>query len=95
LNFRFHDQLLHLAGNQRLILLYGTLVKELHVFRRRGLLEEGSMRVSNEEHRRVVAALAQGDPVRSGSFMRCHVLAAKQRLIGAIEVEAAGAMPVR
>jgi hypothetical protein len=33
--------------------------------------------------------------LRSGSFMRCHVLAAKQRLIGAIEVEAAGAMPVR
>ena len=95
LNFRFHDQLLHLAGNQRLILLYGTLVKELHVFRRRGLLEEGSMRVSNEEHRRVVSALAQGDPVRAGSFMRSHVLAAKQRLIGAIEVEAAGAAPVR
>ncbi len=95
LNFRFHDQLLHLAGNQRLILLYGTLVKELHVFRRRGLLEEGSMRVSNEEHRRVVSALAQGDPVRAGSFMRSHVLAAKQRLIGAIEIEAAGAAPVR
>ncbi len=95
LNFRFHDQLLRLAGNQRLILLYGTLVKELHVFRRRSLMEEGSMRVSNEEHRRVVAALAQGDPVRSGGFMRSHVLAAKQRLMGAIEAEAAGAMPVR
>jgi len=95
LNFRFHDQLLRLAGNQRLITLYGTLVKELHVFRRRGLLEEGSMRVSNEEHRRVVAALAQGDPLRVASFMRSHVLAAKQRLIGAIEVEAAGAAAVR
>ena len=93
LNFRFHDQLLRLAGNQRLILLYGTLVKELHVFRRRSLLEQGSMRVSNEEHRRVVAALTQGDPVRAGSFMRSHVLAAKQRLIGAIEVEAASAAP--
>jgi DNA-binding GntR family transcriptional regulator len=53
------------------------------------------MRVSNEEHRRVVVALAQGDPVRVGSFMRSHVLAAKQRLIGAIEVEAAGAAAVR
>jgi DNA-binding GntR family transcriptional regulator len=91
LNFRFHDQLLRLAGNQRLILLYGTLVKELHVFRRRSLLEEGSMRVSNEEHRRVVAALVQGDPVRAGGFMRSHVLAAKQRLIGAIEAEVADA----
>jgi DNA-binding GntR family transcriptional regulator len=91
LNFRFHDQLLRLAGNQRLILLYGTLVKELHVFRRRSLLEQGSMRVSNEEHRRVVAALVQGDPVRAGGFMRSHVLAAKQRLIGAIEAEVADA----
>ncbi len=93
LNFHFHDQLLRLAGNQQLILLYGTLVKKLHVFRRRSLLEEGSMRVSNEEHRRVVVALAQGDPVRAGSFMRSHVLAGKQRLLGAIEVEAAGAAP--
>lgn len=95
LNFRFHDQLLRLAGNQRLILLYDTMVKELHVFRRRSLLEEGSMRVSNEEHRRVVTALAQGDPVRAGTFMRSHVLAAKQRLIGAIEAERVGAAPER
>jgi DNA-binding GntR family transcriptional regulator len=95
LNFRFHDQLLRSAGNQRLILLYDTMVKELHVFRRRSLLEEGSMRVSNEEHRRVVTALAQGDPVRAGTFMRSHVLAAKQRLIGAIEAERVGAAPER
>ncbi len=93
LDLRFHDQLLRLAGNQRPIGRYGTLVKELHGFPRRGLLEPGSMRVSNQEHRRVVATLAQGDPVRAGSFMRSHVLAAKQRLIGAIEIEAANAAP--
>lgn len=88
-NLEFHDRLLQFAGNRRLIRLYGTLVKELHLFRRKGLLEAGSMRVSNEEHRRVLGALAMRDPVRAGSFMRGHVLAAKQRLIAAIEAQAA------
>jgi DNA-binding GntR family transcriptional regulator len=84
-NLAFHDCLLRFAGNQRLARLYDTLIKELHLFRRKGLLEEGSMRISNEEHRRVLGALAKRDPVRAGIAMRGHVLAAKQRLIAAIE----------
>lgn len=93
LNFEFHDSLLRFAGNRRLGLLYAMLIKELHVFRRRGLLEDGSMRVSNEEHRRVVGALSRRDPVRAGMFMRAHVLAAKQRLLAALEAEMAGDAP--
>jgi len=87
-NLAFHDSMLRFTGNERLSRLYGSLIKELHLFRRRGLLEQGSMRVSNEEHRRVVEALAARDPVRAGSAMRAHVLGAKQRLIAAIEAQA-------
>lgn len=85
LNLAYHDTLLDLAGNHRLSLLYRSLVKHLHLFRRRGLLSEGSMRISNEEHRLVVAALERRDPVRAGLAMRAHVLSAKQRLIAAVE----------
>jgi DNA-binding GntR family transcriptional regulator len=88
-NLAFHDRLLAFAGNRRLQRLYGSLVKQLHLFRRRGLVQDGSMPVSNAEHRRVVAALAARDPVRAGVAMRAHVLAAKQRLLAAIEVQAA------
>jgi DNA-binding GntR family transcriptional regulator len=86
-NLEFHDKLLTFADNQRLIRLYRSLVKELHLFRRKGLLEEGSMRISNEEHRRVIGALAKRDPIHAGMFMRGHVLAAKQRLLAAVEAQ--------
>lgn len=86
-NLAFHDSLLRFTGNERLRRLYGTLIKELHLFRRRGLLEEGSMRISNEEHRRIVSALRARDSIRAGAAMRAHVLAAKQRLIAAVEAQ--------
>jgi len=84
LNLEFHDTLLNLTGNQTLRLLYRSLVKHLHLFRRKGLLGEGSMRISNEEHRLVVAAVERQDPVGAGLTMRTHVLSAKQRLIAAV-----------
>jgi DNA-binding GntR family transcriptional regulator len=87
LNLDYHDTLLNLAGNQRLSLLYRSLVKHLHLFRRKGLLGEGSMRISNEEHRLVMAALERRDPVGAGLAMRTHVLSAKQRLIAAVEAQ--------
>ena len=87
LNLEYHDTLLNLAGNRRLTVLYRGLVKELHLFRRRGLLGEGSMRISNEEHRLVVAALGRRDPVSTGMFMRAHVLSAKHRLVAAVEAQ--------
>ena len=88
-NLAFHDCLLRYVGNGRLERLYGSLIKELHLFRRRGLLEEGSMRISNEEHRRVLVFLTKRDTIRAGLAMRAHVMAAKHRLIAAVEAQRA------
>lgn len=93
-NLAFHDRLLAFAGNRRLQRLSGSLVKQLHLFRRRGLEQDGNMAVSNAEHGRVVAALAARDPVRAGVAMRGHVLAAKQRLLAAVELQAAAGTEV-
>ncbi len=86
-NLDFHNRLLALAGNRRLERLYRSLVKELHLFRRKGLLQRGSMAISNAEHRQIVSAIAERDPIAAGVSMKSHVLAAKQRLLAAVEAE--------
>lgn len=86
-NLAFHNKLLALANNRRLERLYRGLVKELHLFRRKGLLQRGSMRISNEEHRQIVEAIADRDPIAASVNMKSHVLAAKQRLLAAVEAE--------
>lgn len=88
-NLEFHNTLLAYANNRRLERLYKGLIKELHLFRRRGLLQSGSMRISNEEHRQIVEAIASRDPVLAGVSMKSHVLAAKYRLLAATEAERA------
>jgi len=88
-NLAFHNRLLALARNRRLERLYRSLVKELHLFRRKGLLQRGSMAISNAEHRQIVAAIADRDPIAAGVSMKSHVLAAKQRLLAAVEAEQA------
>lgn len=85
LNLTFHNRILEFARNQRLAGIYRSLVKSLHLFRRRGLGQDGSMRISNEEHRQVLDALRRRDPIRAGGAMKTHVLAAKQRLLAACE----------
>lgn len=86
-NLAFHNRLLALANNRRLERLYRSLVKELHLFRRKGLLQQGSMAISNAEHRQIVAAIAERDPIAAGVCMKSHVMAAKQRLLAAVEAE--------
>ena len=88
-NLEFHNRLLAYANNQRLDRLYKGLIKELHLFRRKGLLQSGSMRISNEEHRQIVQAIAARDPIAAGVSMKSHVLAAKHRLLAAVEAERA------
>ena len=56
LNLDFHGRILELSGNSRLITMYRRLIDELHLCRRRNLLEESGMVASNEEHRRIVGA---------------------------------------
>lgn len=86
-NLEFHNCLLAYANNRRLERLYRSLIKELHLFRRKGLLQSGSMRISNEEHRQIVQSIDARDPIAAGVGMKSHVLAAKQRLLAAVEAE--------
>lgn len=91
-NLEFHERLLELAGNDRLTRMYNNLIKELHLFRRKGLIQLNSMRISNEEHRQVVDAIANRDPIAAGAALRNHAMTSKQRLLAAVRAEAATAV---
>ena len=80
LNLRFHDLLVEATGNSKLIGAYRRLIKELHLFRLKGLTAGGGLPVSNDEHRAIVRAIESGDADAAGRKMREHVRASRKRV---------------
>jgi DNA-binding GntR family transcriptional regulator len=80
LNLRLHELIIAYTGNERLISAYRQLVKELHLFRARGLVQGGGLAVSNAEHRDIVAALRARDSVRAFEAAYRHVQEGKGRM---------------
>ena len=79
-NLRFHDTLVEATGNAKLIATYRRLIKELHLFRLKGLTAGGGLPVSNDEHRAIVEAIEAGDADGAGRRMRDHVRASRNRM---------------
>jgi len=80
LNLRFHDTLVEATGNAKLMATYRRLIKELHLFRLKGLTAGGGLPVSNDEHRAIVKAIETGDADGAGRRMRDHVRASRKRM---------------
>jgi DNA-binding GntR family transcriptional regulator len=86
LNVDFHARLVELSGNKRVAELYNGLSKELHLFRRRGLLFRGdSMALSNGEHMRIIEALHDHSCELTERNMADHILAGKARLLDRVK----------
>lgn len=83
LNLRFHRMVFELAGNARLLAMYHSCVREIHLYRRHALVGTERMAHSNAEHRAIVEALAAHDPATASQLMESHVLDAKARVLGA------------
>lgn len=81
LNLKFHDRVVELAGNSRLVDMYRRLTNELHTLRRNGLLRGGGLSVSNIEHRRIVDALDARDPEAAAQAMVAHTRSGKERFL--------------
>ena len=79
LNLSFHDRMLEFVGNRKLAALYRRLIKELSLFRRMNLADEAVLPVSITEHRRILKAIASGDPQAAAQAMREHVHASRER----------------
>lgn len=80
LNLRFHDTLVEATANAKLVATYRRLIKELHLFRLKGLTAGGGLPVSNDEHRAIVKAIEAGDADSAGKRMRDHVRASRKRM---------------
>ncbi|MBM3548719.1 MAG: FCD domain-containing protein [Alphaproteobacteria bacterium] len=83
LNLRFHDRIVEMVGNRKLLTMYRRLINEMHLLRRRSLLKGGGLLVSNEEHRAIVAALASRDADAAAAAMRDHVRSGRDRMLAA------------
>ncbi|MCS0494590.1 FCD domain-containing protein [Ancylobacter sp. MQZ15Z-1] len=89
LNNEIHRQVVVASDNAKLIEMYPLLEAELHLFRRRGLVLPGSMRVSNDEHKAIVEALSNGDSTTAARLLERHILAGKARFLRTLGCSAA------
>ncbi len=80
LNLQFHEILLDTAGSAKLTETYQRLIKELSLFRLRALAGGGGLRVSADEHRDIVEAIASRDPERAGKALRQHTADSRARM---------------
>ena len=85
LNRDFHARIVDYAENDRLRSICDGLVKELHLYRHRSLLQGGGLHVSNREHKDILAALEACDPARAGAALDDHIKAGMQRFLAATE----------
>jgi DNA-binding GntR family transcriptional regulator len=79
LNLAFHERLVEASGSPRVRALNEQLVNQAHLFRRGSLLQAEDMVASNDEHRRIVAAIASHDAGLARSLGEGHVSAGWQR----------------
>ena len=79
-NLEFHDRLVSLAGNEKLLATYRRLVNELHLYRRATLAQIGTLPVSTREHRDIVDRIASGQAAAAGRALFDHVMASRDRM---------------
>jgi DNA-binding GntR family transcriptional regulator len=87
LNIAFHAEILALSGNRRARATYESVVKEMHLFRRRGLSRVGNIAASLAEHRTIVAAIGAGDAEAAFGAGRTHVRHGRERFVASLEQE--------
>jgi phosphonate utilization transcriptional regulator len=81
LNLRFHEELVEWSGNRKLLSTYRRLIKELHLYRQKGLQPEGEMQHSNAAHREIIRQIALGDADAAARAMRDHTAHGRHRIL--------------
>jgi len=78
-NLDFHAALLAHGAGPRARRLYEELGNELHLFRRRALVEPENMRESNAEHAEILRAIAARDAAAARAAGEAHIAGGKRR----------------
>jgi DNA-binding GntR family transcriptional regulator len=92
LNLDLHAAIYDAAANPRLAALDRAMGKELRLYRRHGLAFGGGLLISNQEHRVIVAAIAEGDCERAGRELRRHIEGGRDRFLRAMSATGALAL---
>lgn len=81
LNFEFHEFIVDSTSNSVLAAQYRGLVKQLRLYRAGNLMTGNTLRLSNEEHTRMVDAIARHDAPAAYAASFDHVERGKERLL--------------
>ncbi len=81
LNIKFHDRIVEMVGNPKLLSMFRKMMNEIHLISRRGIDAEGGRLVSSHEHVGIVDALASGNARTAESLMRKHVIGSRDRFL--------------
>lgn len=79
-NLAFHDCLVSLTGNAKLLATYRRLVGELNLYRRSALEINGTVAASAREHREIVERIAAGQGASAGKALYDHVMESRERM---------------
>jgi phosphonate utilization transcriptional regulator len=79
-NLDFHDRLVELTGNAKLLATYRRLVNELNLYRHATLAQAGTLPVSTREHREIIDRIAAGHAAAAGRALFDHVMASRERM---------------
>jgi DNA-binding GntR family transcriptional regulator len=81
LNADFHQALMRITKNPRLMAINDAIDDELKLYLQRGVFTLAQMRMSQVEHRKILDAIMSGQPEVAGEAFEKHVLTGKQRML--------------
>ena len=87
LNIEFHDLLLRSAGNPKAKVMYDNLVKEMHLFRRKGLSIATNIARSIKEHEAITRAVSAGDAEGARRAGLDHIVKGFGRYISMVDAD--------
>jgi len=88
LNIEFHDLLMEAAGNPKAKVIYDNLVREMHLFRQRGLSIATNIARSLDEHQAITAAVTKGNPEAAHRAAETHLDSGLGRYMQILEQDA-------
>lgn len=85
LNLAFHEAIIVGGGNHRILNIHHDCLRDLHLFRARGLIAGSGMANSNQEHKAIYRALRARDGQAAASSILTHIKNGKKRMLAVLE----------
>lgn len=81
MNVDFHKKIVSFTQNKKLIDIYERVLNEMLLMRRKSVTESGGSEMSNQEHRKIIDALATHDGKAAAEAFATHGTKGKARLL--------------